>query len=235
MSYRLARPILWWRGGCLRLLSDHHGLSTYEQGLLMRLGHLLYYPVSHPTYGDYMSNDHSSALRLVIPPVTEPVTLAQAKSFLRIEHSGDDAAITTAIVAARVMAEHYLRLILLAQTWEFSVGNPCTLTLMLPVQPVSSVVSVTLVNEQGAPSVLGAQYYRLSVDGRALLFTNPLQSEIVKVQLVAGAYTDVQSIPAPLVQGILHHVAALLEQRDGAAGLPLQSIQCYAPFRRISL
>ena len=182
-----------------------------------------------------MSDDHSSALWLVVPPENEPVTLAQAKAFLRIEHSADDAAITTAIAAARWQAEQYLRTLLLPQTWEYSLGNPCRLTLALPLQPVTSIIGVQLINEQGTTTALNTVAYRLSVDGKALLFTNPLQSEVVKILFVAGAYAEVADIPASLIQGMLHHIAVLLELRDGSAGLPMQSVQCYAAFRRISL
>lgn len=235
MTYGVAHPVLWWRGGQLRVLHTNTGLAPYERWLLRRLGRDRLIPFFHDTYGDSMSDDYSSALRLVAPAVLEPVTLAQAKAFLRIEHTGDDAAISTAISAARLVAERYLRTVLLAQTWEYSVGNPCSLALRLPLGPVTGILSVTLVNEQGISTVLGGNSYRLSIDGRTVLFTNGLHSEIVKVQFVAAAYTGVADIPAPIIQGILHHVAALMEQRDGKAALPMQTVNCYAPFRPVSL
>jgi uncharacterized phiE125 gp8 family phage protein len=235
MAYGFARPILWWRAGQLHVLHRTTGLTPYERWLLRRLGREEPIPFFHDTHGDSMSDDYSSALRLVAPAVFEPVTLAQAKAFLRIEHTGDDAAIGTAISAARLMAERYLRTALLAQTWEYSVGNPCSLTLRLPWGPATSILSVTLVNEQGVSTVLEGTIYRLSVDGRAVLFTSGLHSEIVKVQFIAAAYAGVADIPAPIIQGILHHVATLMEQRDGAAALPMQSVNCYAPFRPVLL
>lgn len=232
MAYGFPCPLLWWRAGKLRALTGTEGLSPYECWLLRRLGKI---PFFHVINGDSMSDDYSSALRLVVPVAVEPVTLAQAKTFLRIEHTGDDTAITTAISAARFVAERYLRMALLPQTWEYSVGNPCSLALRLPLGPATSIVSVTLVNEQGVSTVLGATNYRLSVDGRALLFTNTLQTEIVKVQFVAASYAIAADIPAPIIQGILHHIAGLMEQREGTVGLPMQAVNCYAPFRQVSL
>lgn len=231
MQQQCVRPVLWWRGGRLRVRGALADACKQERWQMQRLG----YVVFHVTQGDSMSDDQSSALRLVTPPASEPVTLSQAKAFLRIEHNGDDAAITTAIMAARVAAEQYLRMVLLAQSWEFSAGNPCCVSLALPVRPVTSISAVTLVNEQGATRTLESGDYRASVAGDAVLFANSLSSEIVRVQFVAGAYADAASIPAPIIQGILHHVAAMMEVRDGSAGLPVQALSCYAPYRQVSL
>ena len=182
-----------------------------------------------------MSDDHSSALKLVTPPATEPVTLAQAKTFLRIEHTADDDAITRAITAARKHAEAHLRHLLLPQTWDYSRANPCSTKLILPVGPALSVTSVTLMSELGATSTMDPAAYRLSVDGFALILRNMPQTEILKVRYTAGDFATASDVPLPIVQGILHHVAAMLENRDGGAALPVQSFSCYQPFRRVSL
>jgi len=231
----LARPIWWWSGGQFRLLRGTQGLSAYELALLARMRRILWVPDLTPYHGDTMSGDTSAALRLVTPAAAEPVTLAQAKAFLRIEHAGDDAAITTAIATARQYAENYLRSALLAQTWDYSVANPGALQLPLPVGPVSSITSITLTNELGSNSTLAAQNYRLSVDGFSVHFTTVPQIEKLTVRFVAGAYASAADIPAPIIQGILHHIAAQMEQRDSAGGLPLQSLTSYTPWRRVAL
>lgn len=124
-----------------------------------------------------MSDDTSSALRLVTPPAAEPVTLAQAKAFLRIEHSGDDTAIAAAITTARQFAENYLRMALLAQTWDYIVANPCDVHLDLPKGPASGITSITLTNEAGGSSTMSAANYRLSVDGCTVIFGSVPQIE----------------------------------------------------------
>ncbi len=182
-----------------------------------------------------MSDDRSSALRLVTPPASEPLTLAQAKTFLRIEHSADDEPITRAISAARAAVENYIRCALLPQTWEVSVANPSSAKLCLPIGPAQSITSITLTTESGATSTMNAGNYRLSVDGFAVLFTDPPSIEKLTVRFVAGMATTPSEIPLPIIQGMLHHIAVMLENRDGDVPMPVQSMACYQPYRRMAL
>jgi uncharacterized phiE125 gp8 family phage protein len=107
-----------------------------------------------------MSDDTSSSLRLVTPPASEPITLASAKLFLRIEHTADDDAVTRAITAARQAAEHYLKQVLLPQTWEYVRANPEPTRLVLPVGPAQSITSITLTNEAGTTTPMNVAHYR---------------------------------------------------------------------------
>lgn len=182
-----------------------------------------------------MSDDRSSALRLVTPPASEPVTLAQAKTFLRIEHSADDDAITRAIAAARHAAEQHLRLALLPQTYDYIAANPEPKRACLPFGPAQSITSVVLMNEAGATTTVNGANYRLSVDGFSVLFEPCISAEKVTVRFVAGIATTVAEIPTAIIQGILHHLAAMLENRDGVVAMPMQSIACYQPYRQVSL
>jgi hypothetical protein len=77
--------------------------------------------------------------------------------------------------------------------------------------------------------------YRLSVDGFSLLFNPSVDIEKITIRFVAGIATVVADIPTPIVQGMLHHLTVLMETRDGTAPLPMQSMGCYQPYRRISL
>lgn len=182
-----------------------------------------------------MSDDRSSSLRLITPPASEPITLASAKLFLRVEHSADDEAITRAIAAARAAAEQYLKTALLPQTWDYVVANPCGLSVTLPYGPAQSITSITLTNEAGGSSVMTVENYRLSVDGFTVHFTNPQSIEKLTVRFVAGIATVIADIPVTIIQGMLHHISVMMETRDGAAPMPVQTMMCYQPYRRISL
>lgn len=182
-----------------------------------------------------MSDDTSSALRLVSPPAGEPLTLAQAKAFLRVEHAADDDAITRAITTARQFAEQYIRAALLPQSWDYIVANDGACELPLPLGPAQSITSVTLTDALGAPTTVNAANYRLSVDGFTVLFTNVATAEKLTVRYSASSYAAAADIPAPMVQGMLHHIAVMMETRDGFAALPMQSVHCYAPYRRVTL
>lgn len=182
-----------------------------------------------------MSDDHSSSVRLVVAPIEEPLTLSQAKTFLRIEHMADDDAISRAIAAARIAAEQYIRALLLSQTWEYSIANPACGKLYLPWGPAQSITSIVLTTEAGATSTLNAANYRLSVDGYAVLIEPFISIEKLTVRYVAGLANSVAQLPSSLIQGMLHHITVMLENRNGAEPLPMQSIACYEPFRRMAL
>jgi hypothetical protein len=62
-------------------------------------------------------------VRLVTPPVEEPVTLEQAKSHLRLDTSLDDAYVAALIIAARQYIERVCWRALLLQTWELTLGG----------------------------------------------------------------------------------------------------------------
>lgn len=182
-----------------------------------------------------MSDDYSSSVRLVVAPSEEPLTFAQAKTFLRIEHTADDDAISRAITAARLAAEQYIRAVLLPQTWEYSVANPACSKLYLPWGPAQSIISIVLTTEDGATSTMNAANYRLSVDGCAVLIDSFASIEKMTVRYVAGLANSASQLPASILQGMLHHITVMLENRNGAEPLPVQSIACYEPFRRMAL
>jgi uncharacterized phiE125 gp8 family phage protein len=57
-------------------------------------------------------------LKIVTAPTIEPVTLADAKLFLKVDETADNALITSLIKAARHVCERYTSRALTAQTWQ---------------------------------------------------------------------------------------------------------------------
>lgn len=120
-----------------------------------------------------MSNigDIYAGLILVEAPVVEPLSLADAETFLRVESDSDgpiDTEITAFITLARQEVEKILRRALLTQTWRLSLrnwpgrdySNVASLTLepdsyykynfiKLPLPPLQSVTSVNYMNSDG--------------------------------------------------------------------------------------
>lgn len=62
-------------------------------------------------------------LDLVTAPASEPVTLTEAKNFLRVDGSDDDDLITSLIVVARTNAESYTRRSFIDQTWKLFLNE----------------------------------------------------------------------------------------------------------------
>lgn len=80
------------------------------------------------------------ALSVLAPPSAEPVSLAEAKAFLRLDHTLDDALVTSLIVSARTWVEQYTRRAVASQTlravWEGELDSP----LPIPRPPFTSAV-----------------------------------------------------------------------------------------------
>ena len=235
MHLHLYRPFLWWDGAVVRYVQSSAQLRVDDAWPCIRLRRATYFPPLTPSFGALMSDDRSFALQLVTPPATEPVTLDQAKTFLRIDYTMDDDAITTAITAARQYAEQYLRFALLPQVWNYTRANPGTRDLALPIGPAQSITSVTLTNELGASTVMDTTDYRLSADGYTVLFHTVPRTEKLAVLFSASSYASSGDIPAPIIQGMLYHIAVMMETRDGSVALPMQSVNCYQAFRRVVL
>lgn len=181
-----------------------------------------------------MSDDVSSRLRRITPPGSEPVSLSEAKLFLRIEHDAEDATIARAITAAREACEQYLGSALLPQTFEYAQGCDGKQRLHLPAGPATAIDTVTVSDEDG-DTELAETDCRLSVDGFSLYFDSVPRGMWVTVAYAAALADSAEELPALLKQGMLHHVAALLAQREGVAALPVSSLQCYQPYKRVRL
>ena len=236
MPIVLYRPLRWWVNGLGTLTfskGTHHDLPREMTAALVARGLAALTPFS--LVGDFMTDDHTTYLRLITAPASEPLTLAEAKLFLRIEHTADDALITRAIQAAREAAEQYLRTPLLPQTWEYTVANPYRCEVRLPFGPAQSITSIIATDSAGGTSILSASTYSLSVDGSMVLFVNTPSAEKIAIRYSASIAADAATLPALIKQGMLHHIAAMLEQRDGVVALPMQSIACYMPYRKIAL
>lgn len=178
-----------------------------------------------------MVRDDSTHLQLVTPALAEPVSLADAKQFLRIEHTADDAVISRAISAARAEAEAFLRVLLVPQTFCYTVS--CNAQLVpLPVGPAVSITSIT--SEDGEVT-LESDSYRLTLDGYGVIFNSPPSAMALRITFTAGLAPDAAAVPAVIKQGLLHHVAALVENRGGLAPMPVQALRCYHPYRRVKV
>jgi uncharacterized phiE125 gp8 family phage protein len=92
-------------------------------------------------------------LRLITPPAAEPVEVAAAKTFLRVDVATDDALITSLLKSARQKVEELSRRALITQTWE-QVENrwPANMILKIYRPPLQSVTSVTLYDYYNAAS-----------------------------------------------------------------------------------
>lgn len=109
-------------------------------------------------------------MSLTTAPTREPVTLTEAKTHLRIDHSEEDGTLAGYILAARHHIEGATRRALSPQTWELTLDH-FPPVIELPMPPLVSVVSVKYVDRDGAVQTLDPALYVVENDGpRGLIF-----------------------------------------------------------------
>ena len=92
-------------------------------------------------------------LSIVTQPVTEPLSVAEAKSHLRVDITDDDTLIGEYISSARQFAEGMTRRAFVEQTWDFTLDRFPMGAIRLPIQPVTSVSYVQYVDTAGATQI----------------------------------------------------------------------------------
>ena len=153
---------------------------------------------------------------LIAGPGEEPVTLAEAKAFCRIDGSDEDALVSALIAAARLQVESLTGRALVTQTWRLTMT--CAPRLVeLPVIPAASLVA--------APD--GAV-----LQSDAVLLVEP--TDELTVDYTAG-YGDAADVPGDLKQAVLTLVAYWYENRDAVTMPPLGFDRLIASYKRVRL
>lgn len=91
----------------------------------------------------------------------EPIDLAEAKLYLRVDHDYEDVLIESLITAARVWVEIYTRRALCHETWDLRYQDfpqPWQ-PLIVPRAPLSSVTSITYLDVDGASQTWESSNY----------------------------------------------------------------------------
>lgn len=166
-------------------------------------------------------------MSLVAAPAVEPVTLAEAKSHLRVDITDEDSLITNLIVAARRLIESLTDLKLINQTWKLVRDDyPDDDELKIPVGPLSSVVSIKTTDGDGNEETFSSSEYIVDADsllGRIVLkdgsdWPSPdagLQEiNAVEVTFVAGHGTEASDVPEELKLAVKMLVGHWYENRE---------------------
>ncbi|MCB1541184.1 MAG: head-tail connector protein [Rhodoblastus sp.] len=198
---------------------------------------------------------------LIAPPAAEPVTLAEARSWLRVDTTDEDAAIGSLIAAAREIMEMATRRVLVMQSWRIVMDawppagadrswtllstRPAALPgeVVLPLAPVQSVAAIRIYDSMGVSQTLPTSSWRLVAAperARIVFVATPPQPAAsvagIEIDVVAG-YGDPPDTPAPLRHAILSLVSYWFDNRGDVAGsdadnLPPRAAALIAPFRR---
>jgi uncharacterized phiE125 gp8 family phage protein len=184
-----------------------------------------------------MTKGHQRALVRVVAPAFEPVSVAEAKQYIRVEHTHDDRLIADLIVAARMHAEDYMRISLLSQTWKLVIGSEDAAGgVELPRGPVQSISSVAIRLADNSELTLASEHYHYEQAAGRLCIHTSYTGASTEISYVCG-YGDVLAIPAAIRLGILSHVAVLYDSR-GDIPADAQEKLCaayYAAHRKVAI
>lgn len=198
---------------------------------------------------------HCLPPELVAAPSAKPVSVAEAKAHLRVDHDLDDALIGRAIDAAIGYLDGYggiLGRALVAQRWrQFFSFWPASRCLPLRLAPVASIVEIRARAADGSESVVDPAGYRLLagasrpqvlVSLSAVLPALERAPDAVAVTYAAGYGDTAETVPAPIRQAILLMVGDMYRFPEtvtlGASSAPPMSAsvdRLLGPYRRIQL
>lgn len=184
--------------------------------------------------------------KLIQPPALEPVSLAEARQWLRDDGFEEDQLIQTLIVSARMTIEAYTRRFLVEQKWRLSLDHwPVTVStenkMDIPFTPCRAIERIRIYENANTSRLLDAASFRLSGtldEARVVFLTQPpvprLMSEGIEIDIVVGYGIQPSDAPAPLRRAILMLVAAWRETRGDSPALTLPEtiLRLAAPFRR---
>lgn len=156
-------------------------------------------------------------IRVITAPTEEPVTLTEAKAYLRVDGTSDDTLITSLIVAARQKGEEIARRAFVTQTLEETVDSWC-LTFKVARPPLQSVTSVKYKNFYGVESTWTNYIVDTYSEPGVILFqTLPgdllQKTGAITIRFVAG-YGAASAVPANVKNSILALVMYWYESRE---------------------
>jgi uncharacterized phiE125 gp8 family phage protein len=187
---------------------------------------------------------------LLAGPAVEPITLSEAKQFLRLEHNDDDGIITALIAGSRIHIETQTRRALITQSWRLTRDVwPATGCLALLPVPVKTLDAVRVYRSDGTGLALDLAGFTLDKSDAparlSFLAGAPPAPERpaggIEIDITCGYGDAPANVPEPLRQAIRLLVAHWYENRSlvavghEIAVLPHTVAALIAPYRVLAL
>lgn len=165
-------------------------------------------------------------LTLTTAPTVYPVTLAEAKAYLRVDSDDENALIRSLIAAGTTMAEAYAVRQFITGTYTLKCDDFPDLfgPIVLPRTPFQSLTSIQYVGTGGTVTTLSTDYYETNSDDvSAKVVLKPNQEwpevqsekyEAVTVTYVAGYGDTPADVPETARTAVLLLVGHLYENRE---------------------
>lgn len=167
----------------------------------------------------------SPSFAIVTAPAIEPVSVAEAKSHLRVDSTDDDALIVGLITAARQWAERVTGRALITQTWRCKLDAFPALDEIIELRwpPLASVTSIAYADVNGDSQTWSASYYTVHTDrtpgGISLAYgadwpVTRFQRDAVTITYVAGYGATANFVPAPILAAMKLQIGSMYANRE---------------------
>lgn len=161
--------------------------------------------------------------QVTIQPTTEPLTLTEVKSWLKVIGTADDSLISMIMESTRQTIEDRLNLKMNTQTvvQKLDTWPAASTEFNLDMYPVQSVTSITYKSSSGTGTLDSDTYILDATSQPARIYlkdgytwpTLLAEPEAVTIEFVAGFGDDANDVPAKLKQLLLHAIAFAYENR----------------------
>lgn len=158
----------------------------------------------------------------------EPVTLMEAKSYIRVDDDDDDFIIKNIIKSVREISEKYLKKTIRLSKFSYYRKNNFGNCLKLPSAPIEKIEEIYCHKSVIYKSPLNKDLYHI-LDDDKIIFKNKPEGNALDIHYIAGFDTD--KLPAALKQAMLIHIAHIYETRCLNNDIPKSSLQLYRPFQ----
>lgn len=164
-----------------------------------------------------------ATVSLLTGPASEPVSLADMKTHLRIDGEDQDAEITALIRAARFEVETFTGLRLISQTVQMTADAFGPGPMQLPVWPIISVDEVAYTDSAGEEQTLDAALWTLVRSRRPHLLapaygctwpSTRSDYDAVRITITCGYGADAADVPDDIVRALM----MIASERDAARG-----------------
>lgn len=191
------------------------------------------------------------ALSLVTAPSSEPVSLNEQKTHLRIDGDEDDAYIAACIVAARTWIEGQTHRAMVTQTWDYGIDYNWPLRdgfrrIDFPLNPVADqtspeTITITYVDTNGTSQSLASTQFKLANRAHNSYIVPAYdvewpdirsQPDAITVRFVAGS--TVALTPIDLKQAVMILAAQFYEERDMATKASTVVEALISPYRQVA-
>ena len=175
--------------------------------------------------------------QITAQPATEPITLVEAKSHLRVTFADEDTYINTLITSARKYCEAYCNRVFITQTWRQN-ENAWSYPIKLMVNPVISLTSLKYIDTNEAQQTITDNTNNFQKDFNsdvAKIYSGLVEAfpaigisiNPIEIITVCG-YGAASDVPDDIKHAIKLMVSHLYENRE-MVNVPLNSLSSDIP------